>query len=254
VPDLRLAWQVRKGMSCFLLVNEGRSGLNFSLDCQMEGYPEIWHPWSGERQAIAQTRPEPGLIRMHLHLESLESQFILFGRNPPERMPRKGVKLLPSLTSPNRACVGMKKAISGKAGGKCFHIDLSSGWHFRFHDQAAGRELPGLPEWRFLRPEEPFSGAGTYQRTFTIRTLPANTMASLDLGQVREVAKVWLNGHLIDVLFWPPYRLDASYALKAGENDIRVEVMNNICCRMDQVWKPSGLLGPVRLHFGERED
>jgi len=131
-------------------------------------------------------------------------------------------------------------------------LELASGWSLRFPDQATSISLTGLPDWRELRTGEIYSGYASYQCSFSVPASAIEKAMCLDLGMVGEVARVWINGTLIEVLLWPPYRVDMGGHLKPGLNQVLVEVGNNISCRMDGSWKPSGLLGPVRLLQGNQ--
>ena len=109
----------------------------------------------------------------------------------------------------------------------------------------------------------------------------AGRFRSLSLGDVREIARVRLNGRDLGVRFMPPYDFEIpSGALKATDNLLEVEVTNlganrlrwNGVNKVDwmyfddinmigignrpmepEKWRPlaSGLLGPVELR-GER--
>lgn len=70
-----------------------------------------------------------------------------------------------------------------------------------------------------------FSGTATYRTTFQAAPMPA-TPAVLDLGQVDALAEVTLNGKTFAALWKPPYKVDVSSALKAGENALTVRVVN----------------------------
>jgi hypothetical protein len=69
---------------------------------------------------------------------------------------------------------------------------------------------------------------------------------TLDLGDVRDVAEVSVNGHSFDPLLWSPYRADVTSALHAGANDVVVTVTNTLANAHGDA-RPSGLLGPVTL-------
>ena len=87
------------------------------------------------------------------------------------------------------------------------------------------------------------------------------------------IGEVTLNGHSLGVLWTPPFRVDCTDALRDGENQLAVEVINawhnrlvgdarlpanerrtrtNITVSQRRPWKElepiaSGLFGPVRL-------
>lgn len=116
-----------------------------------------------------------------------------------------------------------------------------------------------------------------YTTTLTLKKADLNAADYLlDLGDVRESARVKVNGQDSGVLFAVPYRCLIGRYLKAGQNTIEVEVTNlsaNRIADMDRrgvqwrnfkeinvvdlnykktlysSWKPmpSGLLGPVRI-------
>ncbi|MBN1997168.1 hypothetical protein JW935_06420 [candidate division KSB1 bacterium] len=74
----------------------------------------------------------------------------------------------------------------------------------------------------------------------------------LDLGDVKHVARIWVNGRDMGQRLWPPHRFDVTEALKNDENRIHVRVGNLINNSYNQP-SPSGLLGPVRLVFRRRD-
>ena len=117
-------------------------------------------------------------------------------------------------------------------------------------------------------------GEGTRVEEYPIRT---GFRTWLD-GPIREAALVDVNGgRVVDALWAPPYRMDVTVGVQAGENRIRIRVgntaMNHMAGEslpnyrllnlrygerfvpqdMDQVQVlPSGLTAPVRLLVGNR--
>ncbi|HSA26531.1 MAG TPA: glycosyl hydrolase [Phycisphaerae bacterium] len=73
-----------------------------------------------------------------------------------------------------------------------------------------------------------FSGTVTYTKTLTVPAdlLGAGRRLILDLGVVREVAQVRLNGKDLPVMWWPPFRADVTGLVKAGANALEVRVTN----------------------------
>jgi hypothetical protein len=130
---------------------------------------------------------------------------------------------------------------------------------------------PELPDASAAR----FSGRAEYTTTFTLPGKPAADYL-LRLGDVRESAHVWVNGHDVGILWSVPYERRIGAYLKKGRNELKVEVANLMANRiidLDQrkvewrkyheinfvnlkyepfnaakwAWQPSGLLGPVTL-------
>src|SRR5207342_3337277 len=69
-----------------------------------------------------------------------------------------------------------------------------------------------------------FSGTATYTTSFQAPNSGAKTM--LDLGTVNDIAEVSINGKSLGVLWKPPYQVDATGALKPGENELQIKVTN----------------------------
>jgi hypothetical protein len=99
-----------------------------------------------------------------------------------------------------------------------------------------------------------FSGTIRYDTRFAIDTL-AGERVMLDLGEVGEVAQVWLNGIALGTRICRPYIFDATAALQSGDNTLRIEVTNTLVYALKDDFSrylsqdPSGLLGPVRLRY-----
>ena len=73
-----------------------------------------------------------------------------------------------------------------------------------------------------------FSGTATYSKTVMA---PAGWFKPgqdiwIDLGKVRDLAEVKVNGKSMGLVWAPPYRVDVSAALKPGANKLEVEVTN----------------------------
>jgi hypothetical protein len=73
-----------------------------------------------------------------------------------------------------------------------------------------------------------FSGTATYHRQFV---LPGGFAAHdrglyLDLGRVAVIAEAKLNGYDLGILWKPPFRVEITDALRAGANELVVNVVN----------------------------
>jgi DNA-binding NarL/FixJ family response regulator len=116
-----------------------------------------------------------------------------------------------------------------------------------------------------------FSGTGTYTKTIQASAdwLKPGATVWIDLGVVKNLAEVTVNGKSLGVAWHAPYRMDVTSALKPGANDVMIKVTNAWVNRLigdqqpDATTKytfadvkpykanspllPSGLLGPVKL-------
>jgi hypothetical protein len=73
-----------------------------------------------------------------------------------------------------------------------------------------------------------FSGTAVYTKTINVpaQWIGGGRRVVLDLGAVREVAQVKVNGREFGTLWWAPFRVDVTDAVKAGENAVEVRVTN----------------------------
>jgi hypothetical protein len=116
-----------------------------------------------------------------------------------------------------------------------------------------------------------FSGTATYQNVFKLNKKQLKNAGNiiLDLGDVKNIAEVYVNGKQVAILWKQPFKADITEAVKAGENLIEVKVTNLWANRLigdtqpDTKEKvtytslpfyqpnapllPSGLIGPVRI-------
>jgi hypothetical protein len=104
-------------------------------------------------------------------------------------------------------------------------IDFPSGWGAP--DQIV---IPELISWTDSKIDgvKYFSGMATYQKTFTLpeEYLDEELIVYLDLGKVREVVEIYLNGEPLGILWKPPYQMDITRFLRTGENSLTLEVAN----------------------------
>lgn len=106
----------------------------------------------------------------------------------------------------------------------------------------------------FGREHPYFSGTIRCEITFQLESAVHGIQyAELDLGEVYETARVWLNGEETGIVISPPYRFNVDGLLKKGKNSLRIEVTNTLVNRQRDFMscsmpaEPSGILGPVLL-------
>jgi predicted GH43/DUF377 family glycosyl hydrolase len=130
---------------------------------------------------------------------------------------------------------------------------LGGPWEVSFDTNWGGPatvEFQKLEDWS-LRPEEGirfYSGTAIYRKTFDLRKATAELFVSrpgnedfrfyLDLGVVKNLARVSLNGRDIGVVWCPPWRLDITDVVKPKDNRLEISVAN--------LW-PNRLIGDERL-------
>jgi hypothetical protein len=112
-------------------------------------------------------------------------------------------------------------------------LEFNDQWEVRFQPRRGAPEkitLEKLISW----PEHPdpgvkyFSGTADYSRVIKIPSdwIRKDRSLFLDLGDVQVMARVKFNGKDMGILWKPPFRVDISSAVKAGDNELEVNVVN----------------------------
>ena len=220
---------------------------------------QLWVPDSGQVKDCASFTDNEDKTSIVFDLPAHGSVFVLFRDKDDlaQSEPRYG------------PISGLGRAIEGP-----WEVRFPKGW-----GTPASKTLPELVSWTDVDDEgiKYFSGIASYQKEFEMK--PEETGQSqrlfLDLGEVRFVAEVYVNGESQGIVWKPPYRVDITSAVRAGRNELVVEVANTWSnrlvgdaqnpngkqyCRTNiaksltwQVpWKEtplleSGLLGPVKI-------
>lgn len=143
----------------------------------------------------------------------------------------------------------------------CATIDLSSApWRLSFLEEAprVGKtfRLNGLRSWEQLSDSARVTmGTGVYETTFKLTGRQASARWEIDLGDVRESARVYINGRYLGCAWAVPFVLDCRNALKRGRNTLRIEVTNlpaNRIADMDRrgvVWRKMKEINVVDINY-----
>ena len=108
---------------------------------------------------------------------------------------------------------------------------LAGPWSLSFIEEA-----PRVPQhftldtpqtWETLNSEAAITmGTGVYTTTFRMTKQQARQHWMIDLGDVRESARVYINGQFVGCAWAVPFILDCRNTLKKGKNELRIEVTN----------------------------
>ncbi len=112
-------------------------------------------------------------------------------------------------------------------------LEITGPWTVKFPPNLGAPAEITLPELKSLHRHDQagvryFSGTATYVKKFNV---PASAKAAgkrlyLDLGRVEVVADVKVNGKPAGNVWKPPYAVDVTDLVRAGENDLEIEVAN----------------------------
>ncbi len=108
---------------------------------------------------------------------------------------------------------------------------LAGPWSLSFIEEAprvSQRFTLDTPQtWEALSPEAAITmGTGVYTTTFQMTKQQARQHWMIDLGDVRESARVYINGQFVGCAWAVPFILDCRNSFKKGKNELRIEVTN----------------------------
>ena len=240
VPDLefrdpsagaKFDWIHRRDgpMDCYFISHQSTLSATAQIVFRVAGkQPELWDAVTGAIRSLPEWREEGGRTIVPLRFEPRQSWFVVFrkdGRPPREAASARN---FPEL-----------KAV----------LEIGASWEVAFDAKWGGPErvkFEKLEDWT-TRPEagiRHYSGIATYKNSFEWKESGQGVgQVFLDLGAVMNLARIRLNGHDLGVVWTAPWRVDISSALKAGGNELEIEVVN--------LW-PNRLIGDAALPKDKR--
>jgi hypothetical protein len=256
--DTRILFAHRKLTSGDLYFVDNRKDRDEQVDAtfRVSGKePELWHPETGKTEPVS-FRIADGRTTVPLKLEPWGTVFVVF-RKPTTATSRT----LPKVTETELA-------------------NVNDEWKVSFQPERGAPPsivLDKLASWSDNSDKgvKYFSGTGTYTKMVTAPAEWFKPGAHLwiDLGEVKNLAEVAVNGKPLGVVWHKPYRVDVTGVLKPGANQLTIKVTNAWVNRLigDQqpdekvkytftTVKPykanspllaSGLLGPVTVSRSE---
>jgi hypothetical protein len=218
--------------------------------------PEIWLPDTGEVIVCEAFNQHAGQTIVPLHLDPYGSLFVVFSKRNKTRSSGIAKSNFPIFNKVKNIETPWKVYFDPKWGGPGqVQMNTLRSWS---KDQNKGIRF--------------YSGTATYKKRINIsdELIKSGNPLYLDLGVVKEMARVRLNGKKVGTLWKPPFRIKISDAVQPGVNHLEVDIINLWPNRLigdaalpkekryTQVnWNPyksnsplleSGLLGPVTLH------
>ncbi|HEY1201688.1 MAG TPA: glycosyl hydrolase, partial [Niastella sp.] len=213
--------------------------------------PELWDATIGEAGKIAGYKVEGDHTKIELLFAPFQSWFIIF------RKPDVKDKYTTPVTNLLRPMTPVQ--------------ELGGAWTVHFDTEWGGPasiQFDKLEDWT-QRPEENikyYSGKARYVKHFDIPNFQKGKLYHLDLGVVKNIAEITLNGRKLGILWTAPWRVPARGLLKSTGNVLEIVVVNcwpnrligdaalppqkrltrtNIVFKKDAPLMSSGLLGPV---------
>lgn len=183
-----------------------------------KGNPQLWNPVTGQSRSLKQYKTENSRTTIPMEFAPYESFFVIF--------PSEGS----SETLAEATEVNFPKASPVAT--------LQGTWDVSFDPKWGGPEktaFDNLYDWTQSdkRGIKYYSGIAIYSKSFNRpEGIEADNKIYIDLGTIHDMARVRLNGKDLGVVWCAPWRVEISDALKAGKNNLEVEVANRWPNRM----------------------
>ena len=213
--------------------------------------PQLWFAETGKTESLSYSIAN-GVTKVKLHMKPNDAFFIVF------------------------KCKALKDAVELPAVKVKELAAINGEWNIDFQKDRAAPASLKVNELASLSDNtnpgiKYFSGTATYTKTITA---PANWFNKdeelwLNLGDVKNLAEVIVNGKSLGILWKTPFHVDITTALKPGSNTVVVKVTNLWVNRLigdvqpgveqkitfttmpfyqeNSKLLPSGLLGPVQI-------
>ena len=188
-----------------------------------KGAPELWDPLTGEMRSLPEFSVNGEITTIPLQFDSYQSFFIVFSKDKAE-LPSEQ-KNFPS-----------RKEVAA----------LNGPWSISFDPKWGGPSnitFHHLTDWT-SRPEKGikyYSGIASYSKNFDFpasQTSGRHNRYYLDLGEVKNLARVKLNGHDLGVVWTAPFETEVTGIIKQKGNHLEIEVAN--------LW-PNRLIGDQQM-------
>ncbi|MDR3228382.1 MAG: hypothetical protein LBT53_03060 [Puniceicoccales bacterium] len=187
-------------------------------------HPELWNPITGERRPLPEYKQTAARTLIPLRFDKHESYFIVFREKAADG---GGAANAGVAANANAAAVAAKNFPAVKP-----VTTLNGAWEVAFAPQWGGPAkivFDELTDWtKHPAPGiRAYSGTAIYKKQFD--AAPAALTAKklyLDLGVVKNIARVRLNGKDLGDIWTSPWRVDISGLLRPKDNHIEIEVAN----------------------------
>ena len=259
VDDIKLNHRRVNGSDIYYVANMNKTtAQNISVSFRIAGkQPELWQAEDGSMRKAAVWNEKDGRTTVNLKLSRLQTVFVVFQK--PAEATDHLVDVKTEITSANyfvtsdingMASLRSADTISATAtyaSGKQKTISVKPAiskvvageWNVAFVPKLGTpfqQKFPELIDFSKHANKDImyFAGTATYTKTMKIskKEFTKGKRIVLDLGEMNDLAQVKINGVDKGTLWYPPFKVDITDALKNGENVIEIAVTNNWANRL----------------------
>lgn len=231
--DARIAaiHRTKKDFDAYFVSNQTVASVRAACRFRISGRrPELWDAVTGQIRPLPEFKEEGGRTAVPLTLAPRQSFFVVFRSLGNQGTDGKHRTQIAARNFPDLKQIG----------------EIGGGWDVAFDPKWGGpasARFQELSDWTRSDVDgiKYYSGTATYHKTFD---LPPSAIRDpqppihLDLGVVKNVAEVRLNGRNLGVVWTAPWRVEITGAVKPQGNVLEIDVVN--------LW-PNRLIGDARL-------
>lgn len=201
-----IAWTHRAGdgVDIYFVSNQIEEQVKFDVSFRVSGMqPELWNPVTGEIINLSEFEMSDTRTKMSLDMYPNQSLFVVF-RNK------------------------VSDSISTSVLEEQIPVNVKE-WNVEFEkDPSLKLTVDNLFDWSESDDKriKYYSGTASYKTSFDFEQKGNFSKVSLDLGDVKDIAEVIVNGVNCGTIWTFPNRIDISKSVKDGLNQLEVRVVN----------------------------
>lgn len=225
IAPIRYTHRTAKDWDIYFVSN--RTNEDVKADCifhTKKGVPQLWDPVNGKIKMLPRfSTDDNGNTTIPLQFEAYQSYFIIFAK-------------------------GQNRSSSHEKNFPAFieTATLNGPWDVSFNPKMGGPKqvtFDSLADWTSYPAKgiKYYSGIAVYKKSFNFSGINHSGKKErifLHLGEVRDMAHVWLNGKDLGIVWTAPWRVDVTGSIKRGNNQLKICVAN--------LW-PNRLIGDQHL-------
>jgi hypothetical protein len=222
--DLRITHLIKDGVDFYVLVNEGEKQIESEASIRNEGNFEIWNPWNATIHELKLNGVNNGYSTFGLEIKRRESAIICVNKD-------KKPEFVNNLNSKYPIRI----------------IEINNEWTLSDEASKEKRLIKELKSWDEFEDMRYFSGQIKYETYISFERKANIKRVELDLGEVHELAEVYINDKLVGIKMWCPYTFDITKFISSENLKLTIVITNSISRSISKSEGKSGIIGPVKL-------
>ncbi|MCX6896346.1 MAG: glycosyl hydrolase, partial [Verrucomicrobia bacterium] len=211
--DIRWIHRRENSADVYFISNQKDQPVAVTASFRVAGrVPELWHADTGLMESAPHWRKNDQRTDVLLDLDPSGSIFVVF----------------------RQATDGSGPGLQKPPAPKPEVLEVNGAWELRFPAGCGAPDRIALDQLASWTENENagvkyFSGTATYVKDIDLPPAfgGSNSTVTLDLGVVKNIAELFVNGERCGGTLWkPPFHADISHALKPGKNRLEIRVTN----------------------------